>query len=349
MPAEVRSPPTSDDELAIAAWERDPFVSRIVDNVAAKASAHLQRMRLDGPIAVEAAGADAALEVPRFSLSMQWPPQEEISVSRLETLRSGLQITTKETVDIEYDIDMRELRINVYASGFRHGGGVGELNGAFGIARHANLFRHATICSDGLAVVGSQILAPDLVIHSFEPRDHPDPGTPGCPITYVGEVEHSNRSLPELIRHLGMVMGVFPQPPAHPNPPINGAVGCKLLQGTAAHSRAVLFVIGRNAAGVPVVTDAYDFGAEPMSPQQRIPADAAMTDAFGAAPVWTRVEEGRDAQGQEVVVEIPFETVVEGVLDAAGAPLNLANMMPPGVGWVPVRIELERMLQILAG
>ena len=85
--------------------------------------------------------------------------------------------------------------------------------------------------------------------------------------------------------------------------------------------------------------------------------------AFGAAPPqWTRVPNGHNADMSDVVVDIPFEVVVNGVLDAAGSAVSvadelrerqmqwlwyLARLVGAG-GWEPLRINLPKLFERLS-
>ena len=249
------------------------------------------------------------------------------------------------------------LEVSVLASGFAHSAGVTEAVYAFAHAVKNNQFAAlACVNSHALMQLGPHRGAPDIVVHGIIPRGPLFPGQPGRPITFVGEVERDNRSLPAFIQHLGDMWVI---------PSVNGVLGVKFWrrQGRAS-CRAVLFVLRKAVpGGVPQYLAAFDFGGEAMRPGDLLAADADMHLAFGAAPPqWTRVPNGRNADMRDVVVDIPFEVVVNGVLDAAGSAVSmadelrerqmqwlwyLARLVGAG-GWEPLRINLPDLFQRLS-
>jgi hypothetical protein len=118
----------------------------------------------------------------------------------------------------------------------------------------------------------------------------------------------------------------------------------------------VLFVLRKAMpGGVPQYSAAFT--------GDLLAADADGQLAFGAAPPqWMRVPNGRNADLSDVVVDIPFEVVVNGVLDAAGSAVSiadklrewqrqwlwfLARLMGAG-GWEPLRINLHLLFERLS-
>ena len=271
-----------------------------------------------------------------------------LSFEQLEGLREGLRTKMPgERVVVEYLIPRLEVNITVSAAGFQHATIVPMV--IYWFARALFEFNHmqmlVSISSDGLVQLGHMINAPDIVVYSPYPRGGATkPGMPGRTITFVGEVERDNRNLPGLIDLLGRIIDVGS---------VNGVLGIKHF---SAFERTVLFVLHkrRDLAHHPLeVLHAFDFGSQPMNTVDLGAANAHMQQIFGVAPEqWTRAPGGM-LDGHAVVVEIPFEVVVSGVLNAAGsAPLDLAvelatrqaeGLIGQG-GWEPLRINLVQLL-----
>jgi hypothetical protein len=320
-------------------WEKDALVCCLVEKVSYEANNYLERERRK---------QSAQQELP---LIFHKSEHEALSFKQVEGLHEGLQLKLPgERVHVDFLIPHSQVNITVYAAGFQHATAVPMVTHWFCHALYDlnHLQRLVAISSDGLVQLGDRVNAPDIVVYSPYPRNATKPGIPGRTITFVGEVERDNRNLLELIDHLGRIIDVGS---------VNGVLGVKHF---SAFARTVLFVLRkrRDLAHFPLeVLHAFDFGPQPMATADLTAADAHMQQSFGVVPAhWTRAPNGM-LDGQEVAVEIPFEVVVSGVLNATGAaPLDLvrelttrqaAGLVGEG-GWEPLRINLVDLLFCLS-
>jgi hypothetical protein len=128
-----------------------------------------------------------------------------------------------------------------------------------------------TTGTDGM--YGSNIIsAPDLTVQSLgQANGQPTRNSELGPI-FFAEAEHGNRSLPELIRYLGMLLVNFPN--------LNGVLGIKGEEDSNGNKVNALILIEwrENMAGArqPHVTRLVDFGPHPYSDEKKRNANDAL-------------------------------------------------------------------------
>jgi hypothetical protein len=199
------------------------------------------------------------------------------------------------------------------------------------------------------------ISAPDVTVRSLAQAS-------GLPVKdseygplFFAEVEDGNRSLPELIRHLGVLLANYPN--------LNGVLGIKGEEDAQGNKMNSLITMEwRIVSGVrqPHVTNLVDFGPNALSATRRKNANETLTlplpgaglkatakvHGAGAAvplPVWTRSTRGRDAQGGSVIIDIPPTQLLGGAHSIAGVICDIpANA-------VPASINLEALVDIYFG
>jgi hypothetical protein len=150
-------------------------------------------------------------------------------------------------------------------------------------------------------------------------------------------VENGNRSLPSLIRHLGMLLANFPS--------LDGVFGIK---GEEKNGNRILVLIliewhTDAATGVrqPCVSQLIDFGPDSISDIQRGNAETtlqlplpplvmpAIPTVHGAGvfaapfPAWTRLAGGMDAAQQPATITLPTTLLLAGARDANGAIIDI--------------------------
>jgi hypothetical protein len=189
------------------------------------------------------------------------------------------------------------------------------------------------------------ISAPDVAVSSVSSANGtPLRDTPEAPIFFC-EIEDGNRSLPALIRHLGMLQVNFPN--------LNGVVGIKggtrkngdqwavliFLQGTAVTTLldfgpSPLVAIQTNVANTTLALPLPPIGAEPVARQHGAGAVAANL------PVWERMPNGQNAAGGggDAVFEIPANALLAGSHARGG----IALAVPANA--VPARISLKELV-----
>lgn len=211
------------------------------------------------------------------------------------------------------------------------------------------------------------ISAPDVTVRSLglPPNGQPTNDSASGPL-YFAEVEDGNRSLPELIRHLGMLLVNFPM--------LNGVLGIKGMQDEHGNRINGLVTLEwqRNAAGVrvgqPHVTNLIDFGPSAMSAVKRSNVEQVLqlplpplgtkgvpgTHGAGVAPPlpgWTRHTDGwlvpplPPVPGQPAIIQIPPTLLFGGAFSrtaggVAGAVINI-----PGNA-IPASINLRTLVTI---
>jgi hypothetical protein len=117
------------------------------------------------------------------------------------------------------------------------------------------------------------ISAPDVTVQSLGRQSgQPTNDTADGPL-FLAEVEDNNRSLPALIRHLGMLLVSFPN--------LNGVLGIKAdsnKEGTQQYRVLILVEWRVNVAGQrqPQVTQLVDFGPDEIPNVRRINAEKAL-------------------------------------------------------------------------
>lgn len=311
---------------------------------------HFQDIKSLGEIAHELCPIIKALTPREIHTSshltdLPWDTQDATAESMRALSRFRRDIRTKAPgmrVGVTHTIDTGELGIMVCAAGYEHADGVAYVNGRFSVAADRNGYEDAVrVGTDGKLTIAGHVVAPDGFIHSYHAHPNREPGQPGHPITFVMEVERNHRTLLELIRHLG---AIFRSTPGRGCPPtINGVLGIQLLSNSGEPTIAALFLIQRGNPNV--ILAAYDFGTNHISDARIANANRDMAREFGVAPVsWTRAPDGQLNQS-DVIVEIPFPVVVNGVLPPPGGTLP---QMAGGTG-TPVEINLRRLIRNLRG
>jgi hypothetical protein len=230
------------------------------------------------------------------------------------------------------------------ASGFRHSEAkayVGNMV-ARAISDYSdNAPRYVRDGSGGM--FGTNVLsAPDVAVRSVSSANGtPLRATPEAPIFFC-EIEDDNRSLPALIRHLGMLQVNFPN--------LNGVVGIKGGTRQNGDQWAVLIFLQGTT-----VTTLLDFGPSPLVPRQTNLANRTLVPPVGAEPVtyqhgagavaanlpvWERMPNGENAAGggSHAVFEIPANALLAGSYARGGVALAVpANA-------VPARISLKNLV-----
>jgi hypothetical protein len=202
------------------------------------------------------------------------------------------------------------------ASGYTNGEAVAEVVGEFGNASLAFSDPPQEFIRTGTGgMYGSTyISAPDLTVRSLGLADGQSTRNSEFGPLFFAEVEHGNRSLPELIRHLGMLLANFPN--------LNGVLGIKgEKDGNGNKVNALILIEWRvTIAGVrqPHVTRLVDFGPHPYSDTKKSNANDALAlplPAMGAAaqsgvhgvgaavplPEWTRFDSGMDGDNPAII------------------------------------------------
>jgi hypothetical protein len=247
------------------------------------------------------------------------------------------------------------------ASGHTHGEVVAEVVREFSNAALAYSYPPQAFVSTGTdGIYGSNIFsAPDLTVRSLGRADgQPTRNSEFGPI-FFAEAEHGNRSLPELIRHLGMLLVNFPN--------LNGILGIKGEEDDNGNKFNALILIEwrdtlADGARHPHVTRLVDFGPHPYSEQKKSNANDALVlplpypagtlaqsgvHGAGAAtplPEWTRFGSGMDGDNpatirisptllfagahstgnNSAVIDIP-ETALEANINLAHLVLKYSN------------------------
>jgi hypothetical protein len=175
------------------------------------------------------------------------------------------------------------------------------------------------------------ISAPDVTVRSLGRQDgQPTYDTADGPL-FFAEVEDNNRSLPALIRHLGMLLVNFPN--------LNGVLGIKAdsnKQGDQQYRVLILVEWHVNIGGQrqPHVTELVDFGPDEMTNARRSNAETALQNPLpqvgvragvghgtGAAmplPDWTRAVGGKDVNDNRVIISISPNLLLQGAYSHAG-------------------------------
>jgi hypothetical protein len=247
------------------------------------------------------------------------------------------------------------------ASGHTHGEVVAEVVREFSNAALAYSYPPQAFVSTGTdGIYGSNIFSvPDLTVRSLGRADgQPTRNSEFGPI-FFAEAEHGNRSLPELIRHLGMLLVNFPN--------LNGVLGIKGEEDDNGNKFNALILIEwrdtlADGARHPHVTRLVDFGPHPYSEQKKSNANDALVlplpypagtlaqsgvHGAGAAtplPEWTRFGSGMDGDNpatirisptllfagahstgnNSAVIDIP-ETALEANINLAHLVLKYSN------------------------
>jgi hypothetical protein len=224
-------------------------------------------------------------------------------------------------------------------SGNTHGMAVAEIVISVGIAVgpfFSSAPPYARVATGGL-YGGAHISAPDVTVQSLGTNQGQPMGDSELGPLFCLEVESGNRSLPCLIRHLGMLLANFPH--------LNGVFGIKGEEEKNGDRILVLILIEwrtNTATGLqePCVTELIDFGPDPLSDIRRGNAETALqlplppvaTQAIptvhGAGvftapfPAWMRRASGIDA-AQPVTITLPATLLLAGARDANGAIITI--------------------------
>ena len=249
-----------------------------------------------------------------------------------------------------------EVFVRQVASGYTHGEAAGEVfreisNATLPYSRRPHRF--VGVGYDGM--YGTHIIsAPDVTVRSLgRSNGEPTRGLEDGP-RYFAEVEDGNRSLLELIRHLGMLLANFPN--------LNGALGIKGEEDANGNKRnALISIEWHSVAGIrqPHVTNLVDFGPDPISDIRRNNANHALTlplPALGEKtragvhgtgvtvplPGWTRFSRGQDAQGNPAIITIP-PTLLFGGARSTGAHSTIIDIHANAI---PANINLQVLVDI---
>lgn len=231
-------------------------------------------------------------------------------------------------------------------SGFRHSEAakyVGNMVAQAVSAYSDNSPRYVRDGSDGM--FGTNVIsAPDVTLRSVaDANGTPLRDSPQAPIFFC-EIEDNNRSLPALIRHLGMLQINFPN--------LNGVVGIKggtrkngdqwavliHLQGNAVVAMidfgpSALETRQANIANTTLALPLPPVGVEPVAGQHGAGAVA------GNLPGWERMPNGQNAVlGVAAVFEIPANALLAGSHARGGLALAVPVNAPPA------RISLEEIV-----
>lgn len=250
-----------------------------------------------------------------------------------------------------------EFFVRQVASGYTHGEAVGEVLGQISGAAHAYSRlpqRFVRVGTD--ALYGSELIsAPDVTVRSVGHADGSSTGDSEHGPLFFAEVERGNRSLPELIRHMGMLLANFPN--------LNGVLGIKGEEAKNGNQLNALILIewrtGASGNRQPHVVQLVDFGPHAYSdtlrrnandtlqlalPPVGVKAQSGVHGAGTAAtlPEWTRLPGGQDAQGDSAIISIPATLLLAGShsTGANGAIIDI----PPAA--LPAAINLEEIVNI---
>jgi hypothetical protein len=272
----------------------------------------------------------------------------EIAKGRVEKLRVDAFQAPGEAF---YNVFVREV-----ASGHTLGKAVAEIGISVGIAVRPFSRREPPYAKAGFGGLygGAHISAPDVTVESSETSQGGLAGNSELGPLFFVEVENGNRSLPSLIRHLGMLLANFPH--------VNGVIGIK---GEEKNGNRILVLIliewrTNDATGLrqPCVTELIDFGPDFLSETRRgnaettlqLPLPPVATQAIptvhGAGvfaapfPTWTRLVGGMDAAQQPATITLPATLLLAGARAANGAIIDI-----PGDA-LGAEIDLEQICSI---
>jgi hypothetical protein len=227
-----------------------------------------------------------------------------------------------------------EVLVRQVAYGYRHGEAVVEIGCLLCNAVHSYSYysREAFVGVGTGGIFGTTFIsAPDVTVRSLGRQDgQPTYDTADGPL-FFAEVEDNNRSLPALIRHLGMLLVNFPN--------LNGVLGIKAdsnKQGDQQYRVLILVEWRVNIGGQrqPHVTELVDFGPAEMTNARRSNAETALQNPLpqvgvkagvghgtGAAmplPDWTRAVGGKDVNDNRVIISISPNLLLQGAYSHAG-------------------------------
>jgi hypothetical protein len=209
-----------------------------------------------------------------------------------------------------------EVFVRQLASGDTHGGVVVEVIRVISTAvdpfsRPPQVFVASAM--GGLYGGFHLITAPDVTVQSFGDINGQRMGDSEFGPLFFAEVEHGNRSLLELIRHLGLLLANFPN--------LNGVLGIKGEKDTNGNkTNALILIECRTVAGVRQrhVTQLVDFGPHPYTDIKKRNVNHALTlplpaigeeaqpgehgtGAVDPLPEWTRFDSGMDGDNPAII------------------------------------------------
>jgi hypothetical protein len=186
--------------------------------------------------------------------------------------------------------------------------------------------------------------APDTTVRSLGlSNGDPSDNLALAPV-FFAEVEDGNRSVPALIRHLGMLLANFPR--------LNGVLGIKGERDANNQQFGFLVLIEWRGTGVtrrPSVTKLVDFGPNEMTslgrsnaevelglqlpPPNVIPRCGKHGAGVEAVPQWVRYANGLDFQGNPAIVRVSQSLLLAGACrQGDGAIVDIApDAIPAGI------------------
>jgi hypothetical protein len=234
-----------------------------------------------------------------------------------------------------YKVFVREV-----ASGYTLGQAVAVVGISVGVAVRPFSRREPPYARAGLGGLygRAHISAPDVTVEASRTNQGRLAGDSELGPLFFVEVENGNRSLPCLIRHLGMLLVNFPH--------LNGVFGIKGEETNNGNRILVLILIEwrtNDATGVrqPCVTELIDFGPDFLSDTRRRHAETAfqlplpplatpaIATVHGAGvfaapfPTWTRLVGGMDAEQHPVTITLPATLLLAGARDTNGAIIDI--------------------------
>jgi hypothetical protein len=197
--------------------------------------------------------------------------------------------------------------------------------------------------------IDNTITAPDVTVRSLGlSNGDPSDNLALAPV-FFAEVEDGHRSVPALIRHLGMLLANFPR--------LNGVLGIKGERDANNQLFGFLVLIEWRGIGVtrrPCVTNLVDFGPNEMTSLRRsnaevelglslpppnvIPRCGEHGAGVEAVPQWARYANGLDIQGNPAIVRVSPSLLLTGARrQGDGAIVDIA---PDAI---PADINLKRL------
>jgi hypothetical protein len=191
--------------------------------------------------------------------------------------------------------------------------------------------------------------APDITVRSLGlSNGDPSDNLALAPV-FFAEVEDGNRSLPALIRQLGMLLANFPR--------LNGVLGIKGERDANNQHFGVLVLIEWRGIGVTrqsCVTNLVDFGPNEMTSLRRSNAEVALGlplpppnviprcrehgAGVEAVPQWVRYTNGLDIHGNTAIVKVSPSLLLAGACRQGDS--AIVDIAPNAI---PAEINLKRL------
>jgi hypothetical protein len=325
-------------------------------------SARLNGVCFDGDVKAELAGAtgeDADVEAELAGTTgKDFPLEIPILVNALEIAQRSVG---RICIDAYKTTGRVQVFVNQVSSGHIHGVAVVLVVRAISNATEAfegPSDEFVAVGGDGMyGDVNGIINAPDCTVHSLWDSNGRPTGSSLDGLLFLAEVENGNRSLPELIRCMEMLLANFQS--------LNAVLGMKCEDDTNGNKvHAFILIAWCTVSGVRaphVVTKLFDFGPYEYSDMKKnnatailqLPLPPAATKPIagvhGAVVVaahllpWTRMVSGRDAQhsADHILMEIPASLLVTGAhSQGTGAPITIP------LHAVPARLNLASLSRI---